>query len=109
MAALLSSAAARESMRLRIEEQLERIAEISDDDEEPTALLAATEVTNPDAWKIIARFLYYLRHDTCEKCQRNPTGLSCIYLTVETFLQARQVSPKRADNWQKICHHHLGL
>ncbi len=91
---LLSSAAARESMRLRIEEQLERIAEISDDDEEPTALLAANEVTNPDAWKIIARFLYYLRHDTCEKCQRDPTGLSCIYLTVETFLQARQVSPR---------------
>ncbi len=96
-------------MRLRIEEQLERIAEIPDDDEEPTALLAASEVTNPDAWKIITRFLYYLRHNACEKCQTDPTGMSCLYLTFETFLEARQVSPKRADNWQKICRHHLGL
>jgi len=106
---LLSSAAARESMRVHIEEQLERLAEIPDDDTDPAALVAAAEATNPDAWKIITRFLYYLRHGTCESCQKDPTGLSCIYLTFESFLTARKVSPERAENWQKICHHHLGL
>jgi hypothetical protein len=105
---LLNSAAARESMRLRIEEQLERLAEIPEDDSEPTALLAA-ETTNPDAWKIITRYLYYLRHQTCEQCRKDPTGLSCIYQTFEAFLAARRVSAERAGNWQKICHHHLGL
>ena len=105
---LLNSAAARESMRLRIEEQLERLAEIPEDDSEPTAILAA-ETTNPDAWKIITRYLYYLRHQACDNCEKDPTGLSCIYLTFETFLNARKVSAERADNWQKICHHHLGL
>ena len=75
----------------------------------PQRLLVASESANPDAWKVITRFLYYLRHDACEKCQTDPTGLSCIYLTFDAFLQARQVSPELADNWQKISHHHLGL
>jgi hypothetical protein len=95
-------------MRLRIEEQLERLAEIPEDDSEPTALVAA-ETTNPDAWKVITRYLYYLRHQACDNCQKDPTGLSCIYLMFETFLSARKVSEERAENWQKICHHHLGL
>jgi hypothetical protein len=106
---LLSSAAARESMRFHIEEQLERLAEIPDDDSDPSALLAAESPANPDAWKVITRFLYFLRHGPCENCQHDPTGLSCIYLAFATFLSARQVSPDRAHNWQKICHHHLGL
>jgi hypothetical protein len=108
---LLNSAAARESMRLHIEEQLERLAEIPDDDSEPAALLAAVEAStnNPNAWKIITRFLYFLRHSHCEECQQDRTGMSCIYLTFDGFTQARQVPPDRAANWQKICHHHLGL
>ncbi|MGN6370314.1 MAG: hypothetical protein ACTHN5_18825 [Phycisphaerae bacterium] len=110
---ILNSAAARESMRFHIEEQLERLAEIPDDDSDPSALLAAADAdsprVNPDAWKIITRFLYFLRHGPCDKCQRDPTGLSCIYLAFDTFLAARQVSTDRAHNWQKICHHHLGL
>jgi hypothetical protein len=106
---LLSSAAARESMRFHIEEQLERLAEIPDDDTDPSALIAAADGANPDAWKIMTRFLYYLRHSTCENCQNDPTGLSCIYLSFDGFLTARQVSEERAHNWQKICHHHLGL
>jgi hypothetical protein len=106
---LLSSAAARETMRYHIEEQLERLAEIPDDDSDPTALLAAAEATNPDAWKIMTRFLYYLRHSNCDNCQADPTGLSCMYLSFDNFLVARQVSAERAQNWQKICHHHLGL
>jgi hypothetical protein len=109
----LNSAAARESMRLHIEQQLERLAEIPDDDSEPAALLAAAESTaapsNPNAWKIIIRYLYFLRHATCDPCVKDRTGLSCIYLTFEAFTQARQISPDRAANWQKICHHHLGL
>ena len=106
---LLSSAAARESMRFHIEEQLERLAEIPDDDTDPTALLAAEDATNPDAWKILTRFLYFLRHDACNACQKDPTGLSCMYLAFQTFLAARKVPPDRAHNWQKICQHHLGL
>lgn len=109
---LLNSAAARESMRLHIEEQLERLAEIPDDDSEPAALVAAADDdkgAHPSAWKIITRFLYHQRHQTCPRCESDKTGLSCIYLTFDTFLTARQVPPDRAANWQKICHHHLGL
>jgi CTP:molybdopterin cytidylyltransferase MocA len=109
---VLNSAAARESMRLHIEEQLERLAEIPDDDSEPAAILAAADaaaVANPNAWTIIARYLYFIRHDTCEQCREDPTGLSCIYLTLESFTAARHISAERAANWQKICHHHLGL
>jgi hypothetical protein len=109
----LNSAAARESMRLHIEEQLERLAEIPDDDSEPAALLAAAEAagaaSHPNAWKIILRYLYFLRHGACNQCIQDRTGLSCIYLTFESFTQARQISEDRAANWQKICHHHLGL
>jgi len=109
----LNSAAARESMRLQIEEQLERLAEIPDDDTEPAALLAAADAggaaSNPNAWKIITRFLYFLRHSTCLTCLGDKTGLSCIYLTFDAFTAARQVPPDRAASWQKICHHHLGL
>jgi hypothetical protein len=107
----LNSAAARESMRLHIEQQLERLAEIPDDDAEPAALLAAVEAStnDPNAWKIIIRFLYFLRHAACAPCQQDPTGLSCIYLTFEAFTQARQIPDDRAANWQKIVHHHLGL
>jgi hypothetical protein len=106
---LLNSAAARESMRLHIGEQLERLAEIPDDDSEPTALIAAADTSNPDAWKMITRYLYFLRHNTCEPCGDDPTGLSCIYLTFDAFTGARLISADRAGNWQKICHHHLGL
>jgi hypothetical protein len=106
---LLSSAAARESMRFDIEEQLERVADSPDDDSEASAILAAADATNPDAWKIMTRFLYFLRHGPCENCKKDPTGLSCIYLSFDNFLRARQVNAERAANWQKICHHHLGL
>jgi hypothetical protein len=108
---ILNSAAARESMRLHIEEQLERLAEIPDDDSEPAALIAAAEsaAASPNAWKIITRFLYFLRHQTCHACHSDKTGLSCIYLTFEAFTTARQIAPDRAASWQKICHHHLGL
>ena len=96
-------------MRLHIEEQLERLAEIPDDDSEPAALIAAADTANPNAWTIIARFLYYLRHGSCEACQKDPTGLACIYLTFGSFAQARMIPEDRSQNWQKICHHHLGL
>jgi hypothetical protein len=109
---ILNSAAARESMRLHIEEQLERLAEIPDDDSEPATLIAAAESeahANPLAWTIIARFLYHLRHGFCESCKKDPTGLSCIYLTFQSFTTARQIPLERAQNWQRICQHHLGL
>jgi hypothetical protein len=108
---ILNSAAARESMRLHIEEQLERLAEIPDDDSEPAALLAAVEASanNPNAWKIVIRYLYFLRHATWSHCVADRTGLSCIYLTFEAFTHARQIPDERANNWQKIVHHHLGL
>jgi hypothetical protein len=109
---ILNSAAARESMRLHIEEQLERLAEIPDDDSEPAALIAAAESegrANPIAWTIISRYLYHLRHGFCDACHKDPTGLACIYLTFQSFTTARKIPLERAQNWQKICHHHLGL
>jgi hypothetical protein len=109
----LNSAATRESMRLHIEEQLERLAEIPDDDSDPAALIVAAETANasshPNAWKIIVRYLYFLRHNVCPQCLEDRTGLSCIYLHFDGFSYARLISEDRAANWQKICHHHLGL
>src|SRR6185369_15508992 len=49
---VLNSAAARESMRLLIDQQLDRLPDITDD-EEPAALAAAEQPTNPNAWKVI--------------------------------------------------------
>ncbi|MCL2640596.1 MAG: hypothetical protein FWD53_07120 [Phycisphaerales bacterium] len=106
---VLNSAAARESMRVHIEEQLDRLAEIPDDDSAAGALIAEGDVADPDAWTVIARFLYYLRHDYCDACRRDSTGLSCIYLSFDSFLQVRLISADRAKNWQKIIRHHLGL
>ena len=94
-------------MRLHIEDQLAQLAEIPDDDEPVST--DSTVATDPNAWTIVIRFLYFLRHSTCENCANDPTGLTCIYLGFETFLQARKVSPDRSNNWQRICHHHLGL
>ncbi len=106
---VLNSAAARENMRLHIEEQLDKLAVIADDDDDPAALVVAADATNPNAWKIMARFLYYLRHGTCANCKEDITGMSCLYLGWATFTEARLIQPERAANWEKIFKHHLGL
>lgn len=106
---ILNSAAGREAMRFKIEEQLEKLAEIPDDDEDPAALVVASEQTNPNAWKIMVRYLYYLRHGTCDRCKDDMTGLRCMYLTWDDFCKTRLIQRDRAANWEKICKHHLGL
>jgi hypothetical protein len=106
---ILNSAAARETMRLHIEEQLDRLAEIPDDDDDPAALVVAGEATNPDAWKVFSRYLYFLRHGTCDHCKVDVTGMTCLYLTWDQFTKARLIPADRSANWEKIFKHHLGL
>ncbi|GEM_PF-2330529 len=108
---ILNSAAARENMRLHIEEQLDRLAEIPDEEEEedPAAIVVAAETTNPNAWKIMSRYLYYARHGTCDNCKADLTGMSCLYLNWDSFTNLRLINSDRAANWEKILSHHLGL
>jgi hypothetical protein len=103
----LSAAAARESMRLHIESQLDRLPDIEED--EVTSLAVIEAPAAHDSWQIIARFGYFLRHDTCSKCKEDPTGLRCIYLNYADFLKARQISDERSQRWEKVAQHLLGL
>jgi hypothetical protein len=71
--------------------------------------LFTEDAAAPNAWKIMARLLYYQRHGYCDGCIKNPTGMACIYLNFDGFLEARQIPALRSDNWQKLLHTHLGL
>ena len=107
----LNSADLRESMRLHIAQRI-GIPEGPANDE-PAALAAATDNAAPNAWTILARFLYYQRHGICDACKINPTGLNCMYLTFDTFLAARAIPPpapktgssesRRLDTVLRLC------
>jgi hypothetical protein len=106
---VLNAADARESMRLRLEAHLEHAETHASTGEEPLAVLAAADAATPNAWKILARLVYFQRHGTCEACKANPTGLACIYRTFDSFLDARKIPEDRASNWKSILHLHVGL
>lgn len=104
---MLSSAAVRESMRQHIESQLDRLPEIPED--EVPSLAVAEAPAHQDAWRILARYAYFLSHGTCKACKENPTGLHCLYLSYDHFAKLRSIAKDRSDRWQTVCQHLLGL
>jgi hypothetical protein len=107
----LNAADLRESMRLRFSRRLDENPNPEVDASEPAALALASDdsAAAPNAWKILARFLYFQRHGLCEQCQSNLTGMSCIYLDFGAFLAARNIGEPRAEHWQKLMRQQLGL
>ncbi len=101
---VLNNADLRERMRLRLEQRIE-----GDASEEPIALEVAGEVLSSRAWEVLARFLYFQRHPTCEGCKKDPTGMECVYLTFEDFLTRREIASSRAGRWRTLLQHQLGL
>jgi hypothetical protein len=106
---ILNAADLREAMRIRFEAQAASDEAPTNGDDEPLSMQIAPDEVAPNAWKILARFLYYQRHGTCEACNANPTGTDCIYRTFEALLAARRIPEARAGNWQVILHRHLGI
>jgi hypothetical protein len=106
---VLSAADLRESMRLRIEQRLTAPPAPDPDDSEAAALWAVGDTASPNAWRILARYLYFQRHGYCDKCNANPTGMHCIYLTFDGFLAARSIPLPRADHWHDLLHLNVGL
>lgn len=104
---ILAAAGTRESMRQHIESQLDRLPDIAEDEVPSLAVVEAPP--SQDAWQIMARYAYYLRHDTCPACKDDPTGLHCIYLNYTDFAKARNIPADRSARWEKIVQHLLGL
>ena len=104
---VLSSASTRETMRQSIESQLDTLPDISEDEMPTMAAIDAPPAL--DSWQVMARYAYFLRHETCDACKEDPTGLHCIYLSFGDFAKARQISDDRAQRWEKVCQHLLGL
>lgn len=104
---VLVAAGAREAMRQHVELQAQQIDALPEDD---LPVLATLETpAGPESWRIMARFAYFLRHQTCDGCKEDPTGLHCMYLSYEAFAKARSITPERSDRWEKVCQHLLGL
>jgi hypothetical protein len=108
---VLSSAAAQENLRLKVEAAVAQgdAAEEAGDEATPIPLLAAGENTAPSAWTILARYLYFLKHATCEPCQADPTGMACIYLSFDGFLVARRITSERAAGWRAAIRQSVGV
>jgi hypothetical protein len=110
---VLSSAAAQENLRLKVEAAVLAGENGGDADagEEatPIPLLAAAENTAPNAWTVLARYLYFLKHATCEPCQADPTGMGCIYLSFDDFLVARRITSERAAGWRAAIRQSVGV
>ena len=59
--------------------------------------------------RIMIRFLHAQRHPTCPDCQRNRTGMACLYQSYDGFLRATAWSAEKQRKWETACRHGLGL
>ncbi len=105
---ILASAAAQENLRLKIDDLLAGDQPLPDD-ATPIPLLVAADDTAPNAWTLLARYLYFVSHGTCEACHDDPTGMSCVYLTFAGMLAARAITPDRPNGWHAAIRQTLGL
>jgi hypothetical protein len=106
---ILNSADVREQARVRVTEHLFGGTTAPPGSEPFLLSLASDAQLAADAWKILARYLYFQRHGTCPACRQNPTGLECVYLSFDSFVAAYTIAASRCQHWRQMIQGHLGL
>ena len=61
------------------------------------------------AWQVMARFLHHQRQGDCGRCRENPTGLACVYLEFESFMEKCDIAEKRAGRWRELVMEMIGV